>query len=117
MGQAGVEAWEAEHEDEPDQPSFSTSPPNNTTTIFKFAGASDLLISGGVNNAQQLAGAPGMVDAKLGDGHIVLFSFNPFWRGETLGTYSLVFNALLHHGYLDATGAEEVPTTEDSSGQ
>ncbi len=117
MGKAGVEAWEAEHEDEPDQPSFFTPPPNNTTTIFKFAGAPDLLISGGVNNAQELAGAPAMVDAKLGDGHIVLFSFNPFWRGETLGTYSLVFNALLHHGYLDATGAEEVPTTEDSSEQ
>jgi hypothetical protein len=42
------------------------------------------------------------VDVRLGEGHIVMFGFNPFWRGETLGSYGLVFNALLHHGALDS---------------
>ncbi len=32
--------------------------------------------------------APVLVDARHGDGHIVMFSFNPFWRGETVGSYA-----------------------------
>jgi hypothetical protein len=32
----------------------------------------------------------------------VLFSNNPIWRGETQGSYFLVFNALLNHDHLDA---------------
>ena len=64
-----------------------------------------LLISGGLTNGQELAGAPALVDAPLGDGHVVLFSFNPFWRGGTLGSYALVFNTLLHHRNLSAGAA------------
>ena len=40
--------------------------------------------------------------AAHGDGHIVLFGFNSFWRGETVGSYALAFDTLLHHGHLDA---------------
>jgi hypothetical protein len=72
-------------------------------TVFAFVGdPNDLLISGGVRNGQEMTNAPALVDAPLGDGHVVLFSFNPFWRSETLGSYALVFNALLHHGHLGA---------------
>jgi hypothetical protein len=60
----------------------------------------ELLISGGLVAGGEMANAPALVDAPLGDGHIVMFSFNPFWRGETLGSYGLVLNALLHHQYL-----------------
>ena len=50
----------------------------------------------------ELANAPAVVDAARGDGHIIMFSFNPFWRGETLGSYAMVMNALLHHEHLGA---------------
>jgi len=36
------------------------------------------------------------VDSKLGDGHIVMFSFNPMWRHQTHGSFFLVFNAMLN---------------------
>jgi hypothetical protein len=62
----------------------------------------DLLISGGLRGGDELAGAPALVDVRHGSGHVVMFSFNPFWRGGTLGSYALLFNALLHHGNLDA---------------
>ena len=29
-------------------------------------------------------------------GHVVLFSNNPVWRGETHGSYALVFNTILN---------------------
>jgi len=66
-------------------------------TIIAFAqDENDLLISGGLANGSVLAGAPAVVDAPLGEGHVVMFSINPMWRGHTHGSYFLVFNTLLH---------------------
>ena len=45
---------------------------------------------------------PAVIDALLGDGHVVLFSTNPFWRGQTKGSYFLVFNAILNFDNLNA---------------
>jgi hypothetical protein len=71
-------------------------------TIFRFASdPQQLLISGGLTNGGELAHMPALVDVPLGRGNVVMFSFNPFWRSETLGSYALVFNALLHHGNLN----------------
>jgi len=33
---------------------------------------------------------------------VILFSNNPMWRGETQGSYALVFNAILNFDQLDA---------------
>ena len=43
-----------------------------------------------------------VVDVPVDKGHVVLFSNNPFWRGETQGSYFLVLNAILNHDSLDA---------------
>jgi hypothetical protein len=64
--------------------------------------AADLLISGGLAGGEALAGSPALVDATLGKGHVVLFSFNPTWRSETHGSYFFIFNALLNWKNLDA---------------
>ncbi len=76
-------------------------PPSRARTVLRFTpDVTKLLISGGLDNGRELAGAPALVDAPLGDGHIVLFAFNPYWRSQTLGSYALLFNAFLHHGNL-----------------
>jgi len=62
----------------------------------------ELLISGGLVAGSEMAGSPSVIDAPRGDGHIVMFAFNPFWRGETLGSYALLLNALMHHQHLGA---------------
>jgi hypothetical protein len=31
---------------------------------------------------------------------VVLFANNPLYRGETIGSYALVFNALLNFGHV-----------------
>jgi hypothetical protein len=42
-----------------------------------------------------------VIDLPIGKGHIVMFANNPFWRGETSGSYALVFNAMLNFDHLD----------------
>jgi hypothetical protein len=82
---------------------------SNARTIMRFSpDITKLLISGGLDKGEPLAGAPALVDAPLGDGHIVMFAFNPYWRSQTLGSYALLFNAFLHHGHLSK--AETVAT-------
>jgi hypothetical protein len=63
--------------------------------------AADLLLSGGLAGGDELAGTPALVDATLGKGHIVMFSFNPMWRHETHGSFFLVFNAMLNYKNLN----------------
>lgn len=76
---------------------------DNVRTIFRFhQEPTQLLISGGLVNPRELVSSPAMVDVRVGEGHVVMFTINPMWRSGTLGSYSLVFNALLHHGNLDA---------------
>jgi len=43
-----------------------------------------------------------IIDAPYGEGHVVLFSNNPFWRGDTKGSYFLVFNAIMNFDSLGA---------------
>lgn len=116
LGQEGVEAFRAENEDEEDDNPFggATPPTDHIRVVMRYAeDVEDLLISGGLENGQPLADSPAAVDVSLGDGHVVLFSFNPFWRGHTHGSYALLFNTIMHHDALDVA-AEEVVTDDDA---
>jgi hypothetical protein len=42
------------------------------------------------------------VDVPVEKGHIVLFSNNTFWRGETRGSEYLVFSTMLNFDRLNA---------------
>jgi hypothetical protein len=55
-----------------------------------------------VDDGGEIAQHPAVVDAPSGKGHVVLFSINPIYRGETRGTYSLVLNTILNFDNLDA---------------
>jgi hypothetical protein len=70
--------------------------------VLRFGDANELLVSGLVDNANEIAQHPAVIDAPLQQGHVVLFSNNPFWRGETQGSYFLVFNAILNFDNLNA---------------
>ncbi|MBZ5621910.1 MAG: hypothetical protein LAQ69_24765 [Acidobacteriia bacterium] len=70
--------------------------------VLRYANANELLVSGLLDSGGELAQHPAVIDSPLGDGHVVLFSNNPFWRAETKGSYFLVFNAILNFDSLDA---------------
>jgi hypothetical protein len=114
LGRTGVEVFQEENPSEPPQRRGQAGAAS-FRTVFAFASdPEELLISGGIRNGQAMAGAPALVDVSLGEGHVVMFSFNPFWRSETLGSYALVFNALLHHGHLSVSEQREEVATEAS---
>jgi len=62
----------------------------------------DMLLSGTLQNGQLLSGRAQVVDAKVGEGHVVMFGIRPFWRWQTQGTYFLGFNTILNWNDLDA---------------
>jgi hypothetical protein len=70
--------------------------------VLRFAAERDLLYSGLLANGSELGDRPAVVDVPHGKGHVVLFSNNPFWREETMGSFFLVFNAMLNYDHLDA---------------
>jgi hypothetical protein len=70
--------------------------------ILRYADAKELLVSGLVENGGEIAQHAAVVDVPLEKGHVIAFSNNPIWRGETEGSYFLVFNALLNFDHLDA---------------
>jgi hypothetical protein len=112
VGRVGIEA--------PEEPSFETweNPPvsdeqkrngfrvipadDQPRVIFRYADNKDLLISGLIEGGDEIAQHPAVVDTPAGKGHVVLFSINPVYRGETRGTYSLVLNTILNFDSLDA---------------
>jgi hypothetical protein len=74
---------------------------NRARVILRYADTKDLLISGLVDGGGEIAQHPAVVDAPNGKGHVVLFSINPVYRGETRGTYSLVLNTIMNFDSLD----------------
>ena len=70
--------------------------------VLRYANANELLVSGLLDNGGELAQHAAIIDAPYGEGHVVLFSNNPFWRAETKGSYFLVFNAIMNFDSLGA---------------
>jgi hypothetical protein len=82
---------------------FRVIPPaQRPRVILRYADNEDFLISGLVEGGDEVAQHPAVVDVPSGAGHIVLFSINPIYRGETRGTYALVLNTILNFDSLDA---------------
>ena len=77
-------------------------PAQRPRVVFRYGDAKDLLVSGLLDAGTEIAQRPMVVDVPVDKGHVVLFSNNPIWRGETQGSYALVLNAILNHDHLDA---------------
>jgi hypothetical protein len=70
--------------------------------ILRYADLKDLFISGLLDGGDEIAEHAAIIDVPSGCGHVVLFSTNPIWRGQTKGSYFLVFNAILNFDNLNA---------------
>ena len=70
--------------------------------IFRYADSKELLVSGLVEKGEDIAQRPAVLDVPQGAGHVILFSINPIYRGETESTYALVLNAILNFDNLNA---------------
>jgi len=99
-----AETWQAVPvTDEQLRNGINVIPPSaRPRVILRYADNRELLVSGLVENGTEIAQHAAVVDVPLEKGHVVAFSNNPIWRGETEGSYFLVFNALLNFDHLDA---------------
>ena len=68
----------------------------------RYEAQNSLLVSGLLDGGADIAQRPVVVDVPVGKGHVVLFAANPIYRGETIGSYFMVFNALLNFDSLNA---------------
>ena len=71
--------------------------------ILRFVSAKGLLLSGLLEGGGQIEEKPIVVDAHFGSGNVLLFANNPIYRGETIGSYPLVLNAILNFDHLSKT--------------
>jgi hypothetical protein len=99
-----AETWEAlPLTDEQRRNNTGVIPPAaRPRVVLRYGDNSGLLVSGLLDGGSEIAQHAAVIDVPLDQGHIVLFSNNPVWRGETQGSYFLVFNAILNFDHLNA---------------
>jgi hypothetical protein len=74
--------------------------PSRPDVILRFSDGKNLLLDGLLDKGGSIAEHAVVVNAHLGEGNVLLFGNNPVYRGETIGTYALVFNAILNYQHL-----------------
>jgi hypothetical protein len=96
------EPWQAKplNEDESRNNPYVIPAPYRPDVILRFSGSKDLLLSGLLDKGGSIAEHAIVVDAHLGAGNVLLFANNPVYRGETVGSYPLVFNAIMNFDHL-----------------
>jgi hypothetical protein len=92
----------------PTEEQLKNNPPNIIPPQFRprvplrFDAQNTLLVSGLLEGGSDIAQRPVVVDVPVEKGHVVLFANNPMYRGETIGSYMLVFNTILNFDNLNA---------------
>ncbi|HEV8204753.1 MAG TPA: M14 family zinc carboxypeptidase, partial [Pyrinomonadaceae bacterium] len=99
-----VEPWEAPKvTDEQLRNAVGLIPPNQRPrVVLRYADSRDLFVSGLLDGGDEIAQRAAIIDVPSGNGHVLLFSTNPFWRGQTKGSYFLIFNAIMNWDNLNA---------------
>jgi hypothetical protein len=77
-------------------------PAQRPRVVLRYSDRKDLLVSGLLDGGNDVAQRAVVVDVPLDRGHVVLFANNPMYRGETIGSYPMVYNAILNFDHLDA---------------
>jgi hypothetical protein len=71
---------------------FEVSDPR-VRVVGRYA-SGDPVLSGWAIGAERLAGQPALLEADVGNGSVVLFGFQPNYRGQSMATWPLLFNAM-----------------------
>lgn len=83
--------------------------PFRPDVILRLGEAKGLLLSGLLDKPGAIAEHAVVVNAHLGSGNVLLFGNNPVYRGETVGDYPMIFNALMNFDHLSSTVVSAKP--------
>ncbi len=75
-------------------PAFDTKSGFRGTILASYSKDRNPLASGYLLHPERLQGKIAALEAFYGDGRVYLFGFRPQWRGQSHGTYKLMFNAI-----------------------
>jgi glutamine amidotransferase-like uncharacterized protein len=76
-------------------PAFEITDAANVKVIAKYpSDTKSVLLSGYALGAEKIAGKAALVEFTVGKGRIILFGFRPQYRGQSLATFPLLFNAI-----------------------
>ena len=81
-------------------PVFTTLDGFEGAVLMKYPPNGSPLMSGYLLGESHLDGHAAAVDVRYGDGHVVLLGFRPQWRGQSFGTFKVIFAAALFHGEI-----------------
>ncbi len=91
-------------------PVFAPADGFQGSVLARYPGSGTPLLSGYLLGEKSLQGQAAALDVRHGNGHVLLLGFRPQWRGQSFGTFRILFNAMLYHGELagGARGASEL---------
>ncbi len=79
-------------------PVFTTTEGFEGVALAKYQEAGSPLLSGYLLGEEHINGFAAALDVRHGKGHVVLLGFRPQWRGQSFGTFRIVFNSALFYG-------------------
>ncbi len=84
-------------------PVFTTLEGFEGVALAKYQENGSPLLSGYLLGEEHLHGYAAALDVYHGDGHVILLGFRPQWRGQSFGSFKVLFNAALYGGELART--------------
>ena len=76
-------------------PAFDVLDGFKGTVLARYADTGSPLRSGYLIGEKYVQGKAAAIDVQLDAGHVLLIGFRPEWRGQSFGTFKVLFNALL----------------------
>lgn len=77
-------------------PVFETGEGFDGRVLAKYPSDGTPLLSGYVLGEEHLQGYASAIEARHGDGRVLLLGMRPQWRGQPFGNFRILFNAALH---------------------
>ena len=75
-------------------PVFEITDAARATAVARYPAQGDPLLSGWLLGGERLRGKAALVEVREGKGRVVLFGFRPQYRGQSMATFPLLWNAL-----------------------